>query len=171
MNRLILIIGTIITLATVVAKSQVEVQPDAFHAHGEIHISSAVATPTTSGTPVKMNGTTTADTLKYFDMPANNRLRYVGPKTIIAACHASTSMSTSAGSIRGIIMFAVGGAVDTTSVIDRTFSNPNDHGAQSTSFIHEFSNGDYVELWLDSSASNPTFTVDHYAFQCFSVGD
>ena len=91
-------------------------------AWGEIYISSAVATTTTSGSPVKSLGTTTLGDAIQFDMPANNRLRYTGAKTSVFACQANVSLSSDANSHRASIYLSDVDTPDLTTEIDREIS-------------------------------------------------
>ena len=137
-------------------------------AYGELYVSSAAATNTTSGTPVKAAGTTTLGHAAQFDMPANNRLRYTGSSTEIFACQANTSF-TSSGTPVASIFLADNGSVDATSEIMRKISTGIDEGAAATGFIVELAQNEHVELWIDTGSGDPTVTINHMTLRCAKV--
>lgn len=139
---------------------------DVTRPYGEMYVSSGAATSTTSGTPVKMNGTTTLDDALLMDMPANNRLRYTGTKGAVFFCSVNTSMGVDANTIELLIYMAKNGTVDLTTAMDREIATINDHGSMGTNALITLNENDYVELFVDSEAGNAAVTVDHMRFTC-----
>jgi hypothetical protein len=138
-------------------------------AYGEFYISTAAGTSNTSGTPLKALGTTTLGDTAQFDMPANNRLRYTGAKTSFFHCSVSVAASADKNNLLLEIYLADNGAVDLTTRVDRQVTTPTDHAALGTGFIVELERNEYVELWLDSSGSDPTITMDHAVLRCIRL--
>jgi len=139
--------------------------------HGSMYISSAASVANTSGTEVKANGTTTAVILTSFDMPANNRLRYIGPSTINVHCSAALSAVTDAGgNITLEFFFAKGGAVDAKTHISRKLTIGTDEGAASLDGVFSLAQNEYIEVFVDSIASDPAITLSHLYITCQSIG-
>jgi len=137
--------------------------------YGEISFSSPVATNTTSGTPVKAAGTTTLGANFEFDMPANNRLRYTGSLRRLFHCEAYVSMEAGSNTILVSIFFAEGGAVAADTEVQRFVSVLSTIGAASTAGIFELGPNEYVELFVDTNAGDPTVTINVGNLICTGV--
>ena len=140
-------------------------------AYGSMYVSTPLETSIADGNFTKAAGTTTSVSLTRFDMPADNRLRYVGTPD----CHfhgvISFSMSIASGSNKvlelGAYIYddsAASGAVLAHSVISRNAAST----AVGTGALHfdvMLSTNDYIELHVKNTTDTTSITVNNaYVF-------
>jgi hypothetical protein len=128
--------------------------------YGECYVSASAATSVTSSTPIKVAGTTTAGDLDDFTMPADNRLRYDNAditRRFLVRCSGNVS-SASAGE-EATFQLRKNGAALVKSNVNVVIPAASDPGAFCTMAIVELTETDYVELWMDASAS-ADYTVE-----------
>lgn len=129
---------------------------------GSIYISASAATALLVGTWTKFAGTTLAGTLSAeFDMPADNRLRYIGVPTKSFLVTAAVSIQLANNNrIMGIALGENGTAVAATRQ-DRFIRNATDEGCVTTQWIFSLATNDYVELFGDTTVGAGNGTLDH----------
>lgn len=128
-------------------------------AYGSMYVSAEAATSiAVAGTYVKAAGTTLAITLNDFDMPASNRLRYIGAGTLLCVVEASVSMKAGANNIESAWRFAKNGTTIEHSQVDRRVGVGADIGALVVVGEVTLTTNDYVELWVTNETSTATMT-------------
>jgi len=129
--------------------------------YGEMYVSSAAATTvTTSGTPVKVAGTTTAGDLKDFSMPTDNRLVFNGTSTKMCKIDIFVSATQSVNSTRWTEWsIAKNGTVIAATKIQRDHSNNTDRGASAIGALISMDPDDYLEIYVDHETSGSTATA------------
>jgi len=129
-------------------------------AHGEMYMGTpAATTPALKETYLKALGTTLAGDLYLFDMPTDNRLRYLGGETARFGIDAIISMSGAANdNLRFVI--AKNGSDLIKTVQRRKVGAGGDEGNASCGGVVELATGEYVELWVANWTDVDPFTVD-----------
>ncbi len=130
--------------------------------YGGMRISSAVETSIALvSTPVKCLGTTTiSSAARDMDMPANNRLRYIGaPTRYHEMTMALSVISASSNKVFGFYI-AKNGTVDAASLITRKQGTSSDVGALSLTFHVGLATNDYVELFVENQTDATNITVN-----------
>ena len=154
--------------------SAIAAQPPsgAGHSHAGMYVSTAVETVIAgASTPAKALGTTTiGSVIQDFDMPANNRLRYLGHQTSHFWVTVALSM-TSASNIQVLsLTIAKGGTPDASTTIERKVGTGSDIGAAAINGMFELAEGDYLELWVANETTGGNITVEFMNFQIAEVG-
>ena len=142
------------------------------HSHAGMYISSAVETVIAgASTPAKALGTTILGAVAQdFDMPANNRLRYIGSQTSHFWVTVALSM-TSASNIQVLsLTIAKNGTVDASTTIERKVGTGSDIGAAAVNGMFELAEDEYVELWVANETTGGNITVENMNFQIAEVG-
>lgn len=134
---------------------------------GTIYMSTAVETVISSGdTWTKSLGTTTSVSLRGFDMPANNRLRYTGtPSVHLHGIITLTSSTAAANKTLGYGAYfyddsAASGSVITSTEIRRRHTS-TDIGAAAVAFDQVVDTNDYIELHIKNITDSTNATVDY----------
>ena len=152
------------------------------HAMAEVAMTgNAVATPIiTQSTFTKVSGTTTLDAdASLFDMPANNRLRYIGVPD--AHLHLGCTLSVISASLNDTIQAVLykngtvngnneytGGTQLSRGVIETRLFGIGDVTSTAIHVMTTMVTNDYVELALSNLTSAADLTVKHMNF--FAVG-
>ncbi len=133
--------------------------------HGGIYVSTPASTAiAVAGTAVKAAGTTTlfGATANNFDMPADNRLRYIGTPTRTVLVTASLSISVNTAVLDKLLsveLFKTGslitGAVNTGYAAQTTVKEVN----IAVSAMVSLANNDYVEAFITNEDSTDDITV------------
>ena len=143
------------------------------NSHGNMWWSTAVETVVSvADTPVKALGTTTfrADVAQDFDMPANNRLRYLGRQVSHFLVTVALSM-TSASNIQTLGLYlAKNDTVIPSTEIKRKVGTGSDIGAVSVVTLIEMGQNDYVELWVANELTTGNVTIELADFIITEVG-
>jgi len=142
-----------------------------FMPNGELWFSTPVQTViTTKEVPVKALGTTTLLSAVDFDMPANNRLRYLGtvPRMFFVTA-AITAIAAANNKLLGFHV-AKNGTVLDEAHLDRFVATGADQGAITTQVLVNLSYGDYVETWVENETDTTDLTIEHCIMICTAVG-
>ena len=135
----------------------------ALNVYGQFYFSSSAATTiNTTGTYVKLAGTTTSDSLSGVTMPAHNRLQNDSGATRLFEVSAHVDVEDGSGSKQLAMKLAKNGTViDATEVDDETTSNEGAH--MNLTWAVSLDDGDYIEIWgaNNTDASNITVTRGH----------
>lgn len=126
--------------------------------YGSYYLSASAATVNTSGTPIKIAGTTVALALDQMTMPANNRLQNIGIGRNVELKATISAMSTIPNVLLSTFVYR-GGAQEANSEMTRKIAVANDEGNMGMVFPMLMTNGQDVEIWLDTDVGNPTITV------------
>jgi hypothetical protein len=134
--------------------------------YGSMYISSASATTiTTSGTPEKAAGTTTAGDLKDFTMPTDNRLQYTGASTKEIEVNVFTSTQKGDAGTKWVDLYLAKNSVAISETkMRRQHSSASDLGVAGIAWIVSMDPDDYVEFWLDREDNGQTVTVNQMTF-------
>lgn len=113
-----------------------------------------------AGTPVKVTvGGNWDDQIRsQFTMATNGRVTYTGEKDFVGSISVSASAYPSAGTKTLRIYVAINGAAVAGSKVIASATNPT-QSAFSTTWQRVFSNGDYVELWVDNLTDTTSVVV------------
>lgn len=130
-------------------------------------MSRLVAAPTTISTPgtyVKAAGTTQLDTANLFDMPADNRLRYIG--TAQRHFHVVVSVSFTVIGNNDVVGLKVAknGAVIDNSIQRRKVGTGTDIGSTAIHADVAMSQNDYLELFVTNETAAENIQVDELYF-------
>jgi|1_EtaG_2_1085319.scaffolds.fasta_scaffold00140_40 hypothetical protein len=118
---------------------------------GNLYISSSANSPiAAANTPEKAAGTTTLIPSTFFDMPADNRLRYTGITTTKFIMTASISVSCANNNKFINAYFAKNGAVLPETKIQRKIANGADVGELGLTGTVELATNDYIEVWVEN---------------------
>lgn len=137
--------------------------------HGRLHISTPAAT--TIGDTVnffKVAGATTGGNLFNMDMPADNRLRYLGEPDIHVHVAVSLGLTTAASNV--VVGARVGKNGDPTesnavaSNIEWKIGTGADVRSTSIHYDGMMSTNDYLEVFVKNSTSATNITVPHMYF-------
>jgi len=135
--------------------------------YGSMYWSTAIETSiSTVDTWTKAAGTTSSVSLRHFDMPASNRLRYTGTPSIHV--HGVVSLSTNTASANKTLRTGAyhyddsgaSGSVLTHSVLERRHAS-NDIGAIAIHFDAMLETNDYIELHVKNITDSTNMTVDY----------
>jgi hypothetical protein len=130
-------------------------------AFGHLYISTMVTTAVTGGAGyVKANGTTTLIAGNYFDMPANNRLRYTDAHTKQFSVDLDGAASINAANSLLYAAVYKNGVFVTGAEIDRHIATVNDHGAFGLNTVVTLSTNDYLEIYIKCDNSG-NYDLDH----------
>jgi hypothetical protein len=130
-------------------------------AAGNIFISSVVATTfTSSNTPVKIKGTTTAENLFRVTSPNNNRLTYTGAKTRRFEVICSLSLIAAGNNKTFSVYIYKNGVKVPESKQYMRFSSQVDRGSLTISCTELLSPNDYLEVWVENNSDNSTVTIE-----------
>jgi hypothetical protein len=135
-------------------------------AYGSMYISTPAATTVVvPGTYVKAAGGTTAVNLSdRFDMPANNRLRYLGT-TEVHAHVAITIAMTVAGNNQDLAFHVTKNGTEITgSHISHKLGTGADEETTALHIDCHLAQNDYLELWLTNTTSTAAVTLNHMYF-------
>lgn len=131
---------------------------------GEMYISATA--PTTinpAETYQKAAGTTTASELNDFDMPANNRLRYIGADAKKFKVSVALTQESTVNNVVARTRIAKGGTTSAKTQIDRKISVANDEGALPCQGVFDLAQNEFVELYVTADLITQ-LTVDHMNF-------
>lgn len=136
---------------------------------GEIYVSTPSATTLTSqNTYYKCAGTTTATVTDDFDMPANNRLRYIGTKSVMVHAGCSLSFTTNGSNeVIGLRSYiyddsAASGATQVASECVRKVGAGSDVGATAIHFMAQMDTNDYIEIHAENQTNaGNTLTLEN----------
>lgn len=133
---------------------------------GSYYISTPAATTiVTPGTFVKAAGTTTAINLSdRFDMPANNRLRYLGTPDVHVRAAASLSLTCAADSQDLAVAVRKNGNPLTGAEISLKIVTGASEVALALEVDCNLSTNDYLELWVTNETAANAVTLTHLYF-------
>lgn len=130
-------------------------------AFGELYVSTPAATAIVAvDTPIKIAGTTTlvaSPAAVDFSMPADNRLRYDGPGTIVAQVTVRGTLVSGTSTNSQILVAKNGSVIASSAGLTRTSTS---YAAASSSAFVELANGDYVEAWIENLSNDVDVTLD-----------
>jgi len=127
-------------------------------AYGQLYVSTPAATTIgVAGTYYKTSGSTTLSSgATDADMPADNRLRYLGDIDCIFHVTANVTFTTAAGANKDVrVRIAKNGTSDAASEA-RTLSNGTDPACLTLGFLVALATNDYLEIFV----TNATDTND-----------
>ena len=129
--------------------------------YGEYYISSITATSIgTTGTFVKVNGTTTAGFLSNFTHPASNRLTYTGTATRKFLVAASLSFHGTATNDYKFAFHKNTSSLLSPSIISTTGSGAGDLAHISCQTIVELATNDFIEVFVTNADATNSATID-----------
>jgi len=120
-----------------------------------------VTTITTINTPVKVLGTTTANTINQKFTHTDNRLTYVGELQEDFQTTAVASFTGTGNNKKFCLFIAKNGTVITSSEMCATTDGNNRAESISIQTVFELSNADYVEVWIENATDTTDVTVQY----------
>jgi hypothetical protein len=130
-------------------------------AYGECYISSITATTiATTGTFVKVAGTTTAGTLSNFTHPSSNRLTYTGTATRKFLITVALSFHGTNGNDYKFAFYENTSTALTTSIISTTATGAGSLAHVSCQCIVELATNEYIEVFVTNADAANNATVD-----------
>ncbi len=151
-----------------VRAGDVEIRPG----YGEIYLTTPVETViAAASTPAKALGTTALGpglTAVDFDMPANNRLRWIGSETRVMHVAASFSMTAASNSIVVALYVAKNDVVLPASRVRRKIGTGSDVGTGAMHVAVEMDPNDYLEVWLENEDTGADLTLE--TLNLFAMG-
>jgi hypothetical protein len=129
--------------------------------YGEYYISSITATSIgTTGTFVKVNGTTTAGFLSNFTHPASNRLTYTGTATRKFLIAAALSFHGTATNDYKFAFHKNTSSLLSPSIISTTGAGAGDLAHVSIQTIVELATNDFIEVFVTNADAPNSATID-----------
>jgi hypothetical protein len=129
--------------------------------YGEYYISSITATSIgTTGTFVKVNGTTTAGFLSNFTHPASNRLTYTGTATRKFLVAAALSFHGTATNDYKFAFHKNTSSLLSPSIISTTGAGAGDLAHVSIQTIVELATNDFIEVFVTNADATNSATID-----------
>lgn len=131
--------------------------------HGSIYISAPAATTIAqAGTFVKAAGTTTAAHLDTaFDMPADNRLRYVGATAVHATVSVTLSFTCAGNNQDLAFQIHKNGDPVTGSHISVKIGTGTDERSTALHVDADLAQNDYLEVWITNATGTAAVTLTH----------
>ena len=132
-------------------------------------INNATATTiSTSSTPVKVAGTTTANATSQKFTHTDNKDTYNGALTRIFTCSAVASFTS--GNNKDIsLYFAKNGVVDASSEMQATTDGNGRSESIAIQTILELAENDYIEIWIENNSDTTDITVEYLNVICEGV--
>lgn len=122
----------------------------------------ATVTPiATINTPVKILGTTNANSINQKFTHTDNRLTYVGALQNDFEVNIVMSFETTTNNKKFGLYIAINGVVNTASLIYATSDGNNRAESIACQEIFALQNGDYVEAWIENATDTSNVTVTH----------
>ncbi len=143
--------------------------PSSTPVSGGYYVSTPAGTANSSGTPVKVAGTTTALLLSGMTMPTNNRLQNNSGVARRVLVIATLSAESDTSNVDLSMFLYKTGSQEAASETLRKIATMNDVGSMSVSFPIELDDGDYVEVWIDTDASDPSITANKMVVTAHSI--
>ena len=130
---------------------------------GGLYVTTPVATTfSDTSTAVKVLGTTALiSNAVDFDMPVNNRLRYIGAQPIEALFVAGVSMTCGSNNQNTRMSFAKNGTVIEDSVAGRKIGTGSDEGRGVILGGVQLNNNDYIEAFLVNTTGTNAITYTY----------
>lgn len=137
--------------------------------HATMYITSPAATTVSqTSTYVKVAGTTASTYLKEFDMPANNRLRYIGTPVIHVHCAITVDVTTASNNQLASFRIAKNGVATgddaVASTVDHKTGASTDVISTALHYDTMMSYGDYLELFCANETTASNMTIPHMYF-------
>ncbi len=129
---------------------------------GGISISGAVETVIAAiDAPVKAAGTTALSSVNVgFDMPENNRLRFVGSDDVCGICSIGITITAASSNEETTMYIAKNGEVIGSSAAERKIGTGGDKGRAAVGSPVALSYGDYLEAWIANNTGTANITYE-----------
>lgn len=121
---------------------------------------SALTNIAAANTPVKIAGTTTADSLNERFSHSNNRLTYTGQGPALVQVTAAVSVNASSNNKQFTVWIAKNGSVVTGSGVTVFVGSVADVRAVTSTILVELQTNQYVEAWIENDSDGTDVTAE-----------